>query len=241
VPGDARHSDPPFGDRAYATPAAMVFSLALALIATVSVQRGATVLRLSRVDLQRRQMEYALDGAQLSAAATVIRSGAGGPYHWSLASDVGWLDALAERESDKVDLGHAAQLDDQIFQALGVSDIAELKVRLAAAAARPSADIASLDSAKLWRACAPSLISPFGGKAQLQPHDMQQPHMGDLTPAWRVAELWRMQVTTGTGWRDERIVRFTGDAVHPAAVVSRRLSRGNGGQGQCEAILAAAA
>jgi len=95
---------PPRSDLGYATPAALVFALALALVASVTVVRGAAIVRLSRADLTRTQLEYVLDGAQLDAAATVIRSGAGGPYHWSMASDTGWLDALAERESDKLDL-----------------------------------------------------------------------------------------------------------------------------------------
>ena len=227
-------------DSGYATPAAMVFSLAMALVATVSLQRGTTVLHLTRVDLEQHRMAYVLDGAQLDAAATVVRTGPGGPYHWSLSSDAGWLDALAERESDKVDLPHAALLSDQVFKALGVRDIAPLKARLVAVASGATPDLADLDPAPLWRACAASLISPFGAQMDLQPRQPQTPHMGDLKPAWRVAELWRVQLTTTTGWRDERIVRFTGDALHPVAVVSRKLSRGKGGQGQCDAILAGA-
>jgi hypothetical protein len=220
----------------------MIFSLAFALVAIAFVQRSTSQLLLSRQDLQRMQMAYALDGAQLSAAATVVRTGAGGPYRWPLSTDVGWVEAVAESESSKLGLAAAAQLDDSVFRDLGVDDIDALRARLVAAAmGSATLDVGQLDAAPLWKTCAASLISSFGTASTVQPNSVQQPHMGDLTPEWRVGEVWRMQVTTSTGWRDERIVRFTGDALHPAAVVLRRLSRGQGGQEQCDAVIAAMA
>lgn len=229
-------------DRGYATPTAMIFALTLALVATALVQRSIGILSLSRSDLERLKMDYALDGAQLSTVAAVVRTGAGGPYRWPLSTDAGWVEAVAESETDKVGLAAAAQMRDGIYQAMGVDDVEALKARLAAAAGGPRIlDIGELDAAPLWRACAASLISSFGAQVALQPVQVQQPHMGDLTPSWRVGEVWRIQVTTTAGWRDERIVRLTGDALHPAAVVLRRLSRGNGGQGQCDAVIAAVA
>lgn len=229
-------------DQGYATPAALVFSLALALIATALVQRSTRQLRLSRQDLQKVQMAYALDGAQLVAAATVVRTGAGGPYRWPLSTDVGWVEAVAEPEAAKVGLAAAAQLNDSVFHAMGVDDIDGLRGRLSASAiAGPLLDVGQLDAAPLWKACAASVISSFGSMSAIQPINVQQPHMGDLTPQWRVGEVWRMQATTSTGWRDERIVRFTGDALHPAAVVLRQMSRGQGGQEQCDAVFAAIA
>jgi len=220
----------------------MIFALTLALVATALVQRSTSVLRLSRGDLGRMQIGYALDGAQLSTVAAVIRSGAGGPYRWPLSTDAGWVEAVAESEGDKVSLAAAPQLDDRVFRAMEVDDVDALKARMAAAAAGDAViDVGELDSAPLWRACAATMISSFGAKRSIQASQVQQPHMGDLTPAWRVGEVWRTQVTTVAGWRDERIVRFTGDALHPAAVVLRELSRGKGGQGQCDAVIAAAA
>jgi hypothetical protein len=228
-------------DAGYATPTALVFTLALALVAAVLVQRSVSQLRLARTDLVRAQLEYALDGAQLSAAATVVRSGAGGPYRWPFSTDVGWVEAVAESESDKVGVAAAAQLDANVYRALGVEDVDALKGRLAAVGGGALLDVGSLDTAPLWRTCAASLVSTFGTKTSITAPSVQQPHMGDLTPAWRVGEVWRLQVTTSTGWRDERIVRFTGDERHPAAVVLRQMSRGQGGQGQCDAVFAAMA
>jgi hypothetical protein len=227
------------GDAGYATPAALVFSLGLALLSAALIGRSVALLRLSRDDLARAQTEYALDGAQLDAAAQVIRSGAGGPYHWSFPTDLGWVDAVAERESLKVGLAKAAQVSDPVFAAFQVADAAALRQRLAAAAASgASVDVAALDTAPLWRACAPSVFSALGEASAPQGSIAQQPHMGDLNPAWRVAEVWRFAITTAAGWRDDRLVRFTGDALHPAAIVSRRFGRSDGGQGRCDAILA---
>lgn len=231
---------PKLTDAGYATPLAMVLSLGLALIAAALVQRSTAVLKLSRSDLAQTQLAYILDGAQLDAASAVIRSGAGGPYRWALSTDAGWTEAVAEPESAKVAPKAAAQLDDRVFMAFGVTDAAALKARLTAAST-PILDVGALDSAPLWRACAASAFSSFGAQNAIQPATVQAPHMGDLKPAWRVGEVWRLQVTTSAGWRDERIVRFTGDASHPAATVLRSLSGGQGGQGQCDAIIAAAA
>src|SRR5882724_10424706 len=193
-------TDPESG---YATPTAMIFALTLALVATALVQRSTSLLRLARADMQRTQIAYALDGAQLSTVSTVIRTGAGGPYRWALSTDLGWVEAVAESEGDKVGLSAAARLDDRVFQAMGIGDADALRVRLATAAgANPILDVGQLDAAPLWRACAASLISSFGSKSAIQPSQIQEPHMGDLNPAWRVGEVWRMQVTTVAGWRD---------------------------------------
>ena len=58
--------------------------------------------------------------------------------------------------------------------------------------------------------------------------------------SWRIGEVWRLQISgAGDGWADDRIVRFTGDPTHPAAVVERRLARGSGKAGVCDRLFAA--
>jgi hypothetical protein len=224
----------------YATPAALVTSLALSILAVGFVQRSVMTLRLARADLDRLRVEYALDGAQLQAAAEVVRAGAGGPFRWALATDAGWTEALVEDEGRKLALASAAQLPDAILRGFEVEDAAALKARLAAAAGLPVADVAGLDAAPLWRECAPSMISSFGRAERYEPAPFTEPHVSTRPAAWRVGETWRVRVTTAAGWRDDRIMRFTGDARHPAATVWRRLSRSDGGQGRCDAVLAAA-
>lgn len=223
----------------YATPAALVFSLALALVAAALVARSSMMLRLSRADLERTRIVYALDGAHLAAAATVIRAGDGGPYRWAFSTDAGWVEALAEPEAEKLGLAQASQLSDQVFAAFEVADAEALRDRLSAAANQEaSVEIEDLDAARLWKACAGRLISVYGTRSAWHRPAPSEPRPGD-DPAWRVAETWRIRLTTQAGWRDDRIVRFTGDAHHPVAVVTRKLSRSDRGDETCDEILAA--
>lgn len=222
----------------YATPAALVFAVALALIASALVARSVMELRQARADLEKALIEIALDGAHLQAAADIIRAGDGGPYRWAFSTDAGWVDALAEPEVDKLPLKAAADLPDEILAGFQVADSAALRAR--AGAAEPFADVAGLDASAVWKRCAPRLMSGFGQASAYRPATASEPGEA-VDPDWRVAEVWRIRLTTATGWRDDRIVRFTGDARHPAAVVQRRLSRSDRGEGQCDDILAAVA
>lgn len=234
-------------DAGYATPAAMILSLALALIATAMVARSVMMLRLAKSDIARANAEYVLDGAQLQAAAVVIRAGSGGPYRWALPTDLGFAEVRAESEAEKLSLSAGASLPDSALATLGVADSGALKARLAAlpAASRTVVEVDRLDPAPLWRECAASLVSGLGRSDQ-PPKVAVEPSTGGAQatalpnpPDWRVGEAWRFRITTPAGWRDDRIVRFTGDARHPVAVVWRRLSRSDGGQGRCDAVLAA--
>jgi hypothetical protein len=218
----------------------MVLALGLSLLAVALVGRSVMMLRLAKADLKRAGAEYVLDGAHLAAAAAVVRAGEGGPYRWALPTDGGFAEVFAEPEADKVSPATAAAWPETNFTALGVADVAGLKGRLAAVSGEPFADVAALDAAPMWRECAASLVSSLGRRTGGAPRAPSEPRPRPETPDWRVGETWRVRVTTAVGWRDDRIVRFTGDARHPVAVVRRRLSRTNGGQGRCDAVLGAA-
>lgn len=226
----------------YATPAAMVFCLAFALLAAASVERSLAALKLARHDLELMATEYGLAGAQLEAAAAVVRTTQSPPYHWTFTSQVGWVEARAEPEREKLGLADAAEaLDAAAFTAFGVAEASVLKARLSAAARSGAVvDVGALDPAPGWRACAPALMSAQGTAEALPHHAWTQPATGQgpRPQSWRVGETWRIQVTTAAGWRDERIVRFTGDARHPVATVLRRLTRTNGGGGECDSVWA---
>jgi hypothetical protein len=228
-------------DRGYATPAALVLSLALALIGSATVTRSVQLLALCRTEFARTREAFVMDGAQLAAAAAVIRSGRDGPYRWALASELGWIEVAAEAEAEKLSFTAAVQLGDDVFRAFGVAEPDLLRARLADAATqdRPP-PVGELDGAPAWRACAASFVSPAGLADVFVPASPREPGPGPRPVSWRVGEAWRVQVTTPAGWRDERIVRFTGDAGHPVAVASRWVRKGTKGGVECETTVATA-
>jgi hypothetical protein len=219
----------------------MVLSLALALVGAAAVARSTAALRLARHDLVRTQNAAALDGAHLQAAAAIVRDGADGPYHWYIGLDLGQVEVTAEPESDKLTLAAAAALDDGVFRALGVAQPPVLKARLAAASEGQTAvSVGLLDPAPLWRECGPALTSSYASQTSFAPAARRTPDAGLRPPAWRVGETWRIQIASLQGWRDDRIVRFTGDAQQPAATVWRLFSRDKRGGVECDEILKSA-
>lgn len=232
------HRDP--NEAGYATPAALVLSLALALIGSATVARSAHLLALCRAEFARSREAFAMDGAHLAAAAAIVRSGREGPYAWALPSELGWIDVVAEAEAEKLSLAAAAQLGDEVFLALGVADPELLRTKLAQAAGQDRAPpVASLDSALAWKDCAASFVSPAGERDAFRRVPVKEPGPGPHPVAWHVGQAWRIRVTTPAGWRDERIVRFTGDAERPVAVASRWVRKWGGDKAQCEIVLAA--
>jgi hypothetical protein len=224
----------------YATPAALVLSVAIAMVASATLARSISLLQLAKSDLGRTETEYALSGMQLQAAAAVIRTGQIGPFHWGAGVDLGFVDLLVEKEADKLTLAAAAGLPPDALARFGVVDAAKLQARLTAAARAPGVtDVGALDSAPLWRLCGGRLASTFGQQTAFVFHPDVEPQAGTKPAWWRIGEVWRVVVSTPTGWRDDRIVRFTGNASHPAAVVARWFSRGEGDGGRCEPILQA--
>jgi hypothetical protein len=202
------------------------------------VGRSVSALNLARTDLDRLQSDYSTTGAQLQAIAAVVRTGQTGPFHWTSATDAGFVDVLVEKEANKLTLQAASQLSPDALGRFGVTDAADLQGRLAAAAGGADVvDVAGLDAAPLWRLCAARLVSTFGQQDAFIWQADATPDVGTKPAWWRVAEVWRVRVTTAAGWRDDRIVRFTGDASHPAAVVARSVSRGEGDGGRCDDVL----
>lgn len=225
-------------DAGYATPAALVLSLAFATIGVSMVGNAARLVQLSKADLERSRFEHTMDGMHLVAAAAVVRSGQPGPFAWSPGSDLGPTLVTAESEAEKIDLATAAELDDTVFQALGVAQPMALRAALLREAeAQTPAHVADLDPAPNWRECAAAFISPFGQAERPRHVAPIEPDAANAPPAWHIGETWRVRVATTAGWRDDRIVRFTGDARHPAAIVTRRLSRTGSRGGECNEIL----
>lgn len=225
-------------DAGFATPAATLVALALGVIASAVTASSVMELRLARADLDRARADYALAGAQQEILLSILSARQEARLAWRQGAAAGEISVLAEPESQKVSLATGG-LDDATLAKLGVQDNAALRGRLAtlATAGAPSLDIDRADDAPLWRACARSIVSPYGERKAIVPIKAAQPKSGPLS--WRIGEVWRLRVASGDGWMDDRIVRFTGDLRHPAAVMERRLRRTSGREGACESLFVA--
>jgi hypothetical protein len=218
----------------FATPAAAAISLAIALMATAVTTAAIGELRLSHADLSRTQADYMLAGVQSQAELGLISTSSNGRLRWS---GPGVAEILAEPEASKLDIAHAAQLDDATLAKLGVIDPDRLLPRLATLGDANAAAIAAADASPAWRACARSIVSPYGTAAKLRFAQAASPTGSG--PQWRIGEVWRIRVVLADGWVDDRIVRFTGDLNHPAAIVERQLARGKQEGDQCDVLFAA--
>jgi hypothetical protein len=227
---------PADGQDGYATPAAAVISFAIAVVVAAVTTRAAGELRLAKAEVASLQTDYALAGAQNAAMAVIATSSRPPPYHWTVPSLGQAVDVLAEPERDKLSLAAAAGLDDEALVWLGSRQPAATRDRLVAVQeAKRLVWIAEQSEDRRWEQCAASYVSPYGVGAQLSALSYGEPEPAQQPGRWRAGEVWRIQVTLPSGWRDERIVRFTGDGVRPAIVLGRRLIRVMKGQQTCEA------
>ncbi|MDR3509248.1 MAG: hypothetical protein P4L64_15245 [Caulobacteraceae bacterium] len=225
-------------DAGFATPAAAVVSLGLAVVASALTGAAVTQLRAARSDAARTQAEYLLDGLQAQAGLAALSSPKATRLAWTIAASSGAAEILAESESAKLGLAEAPDFDGTMLAKLGVTDAGDVRRRVSALTPQQAVGPAleAADAAPQWRACARSLISAYG-MAKTQPKLTPSPPTTGAV-VWRIGEVWRIRVTA-SGWADDRIVRFTGDLLHPAAVVDRRFYRRAEGRDRCEALFAA--
>jgi predicted nucleic acid-binding protein len=227
-------------DSGFATPAATMVSLAIALIATAVTATTVSQLQLSRRDFSRARTEYALIGGQEIAALTALQNADNSRLRWPISSPTGPLQALAEPEASKLSPDAAASLADTDLAKLGITDPKTFRDHLRALAKANRVTAQSLedaDTSALWRRCSRSVISPYGAAAKIQQIETKAPTAGELYS--RAGETWRIRLTSPDGWADDRIVRFTGDELHPTAIIERRLFRRTAREDPCDAMIAA--
>jgi hypothetical protein len=226
-------------DEGFATPAATVLCLAISLCAAAVTASSVSTLQLVRHDYERDRAEAALTGGQLRAALVMTSVQRPSRLRWSLQTDDGPMQVLAEPEEMKVGPVSAAELDDGILRKLGVSDPDGLRNRLSALGDGKAIDVwvGDLDAASAWRSCGPSLASAFGMATAPKIQAAVSPRRAAVS--WGAGQVWRIRVVESHGWADDRLVRLTGNPAHPAEVIERLLSRGGGTEQKCDALLAA--
>jgi hypothetical protein len=217
----------------------MVISLTLALGVTALTANSAAHLRLARADLERTQTEAMLAGAHQHALLAMLTAGPSGRFTWTASTGGGTARVLAEPEADKISVEAAASLGDRAFKPLGLEDVATARSNLKrlVKSAVFGADLQGVDPSPRWRACAGSLLSIYGGAKTFQLAPAQSPRGGE--PVLRTGEVWRIRVAAPGGWTDDRLVRFTGDQLHPAAVILRRFTKTAPGGEACDATFSA--
>jgi hypothetical protein len=224
----------------FMTPAATLVSLALGLGAAAAVSASVSELKLARSDFRRTQIETRLDDAEQRTALTILNSGPSGPLSWSLNVDQRAVQVLAEPEAPKASITSLLLMDDSAFARLGVSDPRAFKARLkiltiGEALGEP---LESADPSPLWRVCARTLASPFGLGDRLQITPAASPSAAETVG--HAGELWRIRVRDELGWTDDRVIRFTGDALRPAAPLARRFLKTTPSSKPCDELLASA-
>jgi hypothetical protein len=225
----------------YATPAATIISMAVAIVVIANLTRATSELRLARAEFNRTKTEYALSAAQNLAVLSIAASSSAPPFRWTLTSLTEGFSVIAEPERSKLALAAVDQLDDTLLSRLEVGNPDAFRARLAALAARQELAWPAEASSRLrWRICGPSLISFYGAAPATPDLVYSPPEAGQTVSHWRAGEVWRIAVTSTDGWRDERIVRFTGNGLNPVAVIGRRLTRGWKDTPACDSILDAA-
>ena len=220
------------------TPAAAIISFAVSIVVAAMVARATSEFRLARAELARTQAEYALAAAHNAAVLAIFTSNRPPPYRWKLANLGDEYEVIAEPEYLKLSPRAFANLDDEAFAQLGIADPEAVKRRLLELRQDHSLVwIADLADSFSWRGCAASLGSPYGHSVAVAPQIYRNPNAGSEFAFWHSGEIWRIRITDRSGWRDERIVRFTGSSLTPAAIIGRHISRNLKGPQPCESQL----
>ena len=194
-------------------------------------------LKLARADFGHAQIENALAGEQQRAILAVLGTATPGVLRWSQAiGGQGALDITAEPEVPKASIVSVITMDNSAFADLGVADPQALKERLKTLtlAQAVGSEFEAADPSPIWKACARSLMSPFGLADRLRWIPSQAP--ANDTAARHAGEVWRLRVSDQDGWTDDRVVRFTGDSLHPAATLERRFAKLGQKGNSCDSI-----
>jgi hypothetical protein len=223
-------------DSGFATPAAIMVSLVVGLTAAALVEAGSAELKLARADLAKAQIEASLAGAQQLAAVALLTRGGQGDVELSQSVGGRSVKVLAEPEAPKASVTAVIGMEDRVFSPLGIVNPKALKDRLKmltiAEAIGP--ELEQADTSAQWRACARSLISPFGLGETLRSFPAGS-SASEGVPA-RGGEVWRVRAKDESGWVDDRIVRLTGDNLYPAATLGRRFWKQNREDAQCQTV-----
>jgi len=224
-------SPKPRGPEGFTTPAAVIVTMAIGVVAVAYLGRSIDQLHQEQGRLKDAEDEALLDGASASAALAIRRSEGPGPFRWQIGTTAGSALVLAEPEAMKLPLASLPDMTTGFLSAFDVADPDALK----AALHEPSLDLSAverLDASSLWRHCLRSFVSPYGFAATPPTAKTSAPS-ADQPPA-RIGAVWRIVAQSATGWVDDRIVRFMGAKDRQLDIIDRKLYRLKGALTACD-------
>lgn len=220
----------PLGERrdesGFATPAALVLSLAIVIVVGAGMARAVIGLRTADAHFSKVRSIYALEGAEQLAIEALLESPQSVRLRWTVPSPVGAVEVLAEPEEAKLNLGAAATLKSDDLVRIGSTDpdkAAATLTELSRSTSPSATSIIEADLSPIWKACVGSVISPFGRASEL--HLWPANTVPRRSIGSRLGAYWRLRARTWDGWTDDRIVRLSEYRWYPALIVERRFFR----------------
>ena len=200
-------------------------ALTLSVIALASVQLARSDYIASRRNWERLNDRYRADSLATLTAWRLMHTEQLAALHWREPFGDGTADIVAEPESRKLGLGAIDELRGQrrlaaIFGRETTDRVLPRLIDLGRRAQPPSrSDLLTADDARAWRACGLSVVSVH---SQLT-DDALVATRPVTSSAYRsrAGEVWRIAVAKNGRPLLDELVRFTGDAGQPIAVIDQ--------------------
>jgi hypothetical protein len=211
-------------DAGFFTPLFGASAIALGLIAIAGLQLASSQDVAARRDAERLQEDYRADGVAVLAAANLLQNPGDEVRRWTERTPRQVLDVLVEPEMRKLSISEAggAKAHVRLEALLGPASADQIAVKLTQLAALGKAPptratLAALDASSAWRSCGLTLVSAFSRLTDNALRVGQSPPSSE--PQRRAGEVWRIVVASPRRVILDRLVRFTGDARAPTAVI----------------------
>ena len=200
-------------------------ALALSVIALVSVQLARSDYIASRRNWERLNERYRAESLATLTAWRLMHTDQFAALRWQEPFGHGDADIVAEPEGRKLGLGAIDELRGQrrlaqIFGQDAADRVLPKLVELSRRNAPPSrADLLAVDDNPEWRACGLSVVSAH---SQLTDDALvAAAPMASGAYRSRAGEVWRIAVAKNGRPLLDELVRFTGDAGQPIAVIDQ--------------------
>lgn len=210
------------GDDGFMTPAFGGVAIALALVAFASARLAQTEEIASRRGWEKTQELYRAEGVATIAAWRVLHMDGAPTLAWTEPTDLRPMAVWAEPEHRKLGLAEIGgqQGRSRLSALLGAQEAERLVSSLGTWSQPPSRlTLRSASPSPAWRACGLTLVSTQSRLTNNALSPVQTPVTAALD--LRAGEVWRIAISSEGRLVLDRLVRFTGDAQRPVAVLDQ--------------------